>query len=169
MWRRIQTTTIIWMILLFIVGQLVVLDQMLKEIMVRWIGPDQPAHRHEVLGRAFAFEYVENRGAAFGLFPRSTAVLAVISVIAAAIGIYVMWNAVRSSRWTAFAIALIVGGALGNGIDRLFRGYVVDYIAVGNFWKFNLADSAVTIGVLLVFVTMVFHSDHQHALQEQTG
>jgi signal peptidase II len=134
---------------------LIVVDQLLKVLMVAWIGPDANRHRVEVGGSFLAFEYVENRGAAFGIFGSATEALAAVSIVIASAGIYMLWREHRENPPAAVAIALIVGGAVGNVIDRVFRGYVVDFVAVGVWPRFNLADSAVTIGVLVLLWAMI--------------
>lgn len=148
----------------------VLIDQLVKQWMVDWIGPGQRASRVEMLGSVFAFEYLENRGAAFGLFQQGTTVLAIISVVVITIGLVVMVKFMRDEFLLAASIALILGGAIGNAIDRFSRGFVVDFFAIGNFWKFNLADSAVTIGVLLTFLLLwrSEQADHsQDSIQDQ--
>lgn len=130
------------------------LDQFVKQWIVDWIGPSQPTSRVELIGSFLAFEYLENRGAAFGLFQQGTEILAILSVVITAVGIVAMVWFARDEFWIAASIALILGGAIGNAIDRFTRGYVVDYIAVGRFWKFNIADSAVTMGAVLVFILL---------------
>lgn len=148
---------------------LIVLDQLLKLIMVAWIGPDAARHRVEVLGSVFAFEYVENTGAAFGIMTSATGALAAVSLLIAGGGLLMLWREHREHPLAAAAIALVVGGAIGNVIDRIFRGYVVDFVAVGEFPRFNLADSAITVGVLLLFVAMVRDDRQERATAERTG
>lgn len=154
---------ILW--LLAIIAGVVLLDQWLKQVMVDWIGPQASSHRQEVLGSWAAFEYLENRGAAFGMFSQGTLVLAVVSVVIITVGLVAMIRFAMGEFWLAASIALIIGGAIGNAIDRFSRGYVVDFIAIGRFWKFNLADSAVTIGVLLTFL-LLWRSDSAAAGHE---
>lgn len=149
---------------------LVVLDQLLKLLFVAWIGPDADRHRIEIFGDAVAFEYVENTGAAFGIMTSATGALAGLSLLIAAGGAFMLWREHREHPMAATAIALVVGGALGNVIDRIFRGYVVDFMAVGTFPRFNLADSAITIGVLMLLVAM-FRDERQNrsTIQEERG
>lgn len=134
---------------------LIVADQILKALMVAWIGPDADQHRVDVIGTFLAFQYVENRGAAFGILGSATEALAAVSIVIAAVGIFMLWREHHQNRLGAFAISLVVGGAIGNVIDRIYRGYVVDFVAVGEWPRFNLADSAVTIGVILLLWAMV--------------
>ena len=80
-----------------------------------------------------------------------------------------LWFGPRmSTRWEAIGLALVAGGALGNLCDRLFRppgfwfGHVVDYISVGGFAVFNLADAAITVGVV-IFVVATFIAERKEA------
>ncbi len=143
---------ILWLLAL-VVG-IVLADQAVKRLMVDWIGPDAATHRVELLGSLVAFEYLENRGAAFGMFQQGTSVITIVSLVIVAAASIFMVRAARDNFALAVCIAVIVGGAVGNAIDRLVQGYVVDYIAVGSFWKFNLADAAVTVGAILTFIML---------------
>lgn len=154
-----------------IIASVILLDQMIKRVMVDWIGPSADQHRVELLGSWVAFEYLENRGAAFGLFSQGTTLLAIISVIIVLVAFGAMVHYARNEFWLALGIALIIGGAIGNAIDRFARAYVVDYIAIGRFWKFNLADSAVTVGVVIAFICLWIaenKSNHHDSIQEST-
>lgn len=143
---------ILWLLAVIVV--IVLLDQLIKRAIVDWIGPGAESQRWELLGNILAFEYLENRGAAFGLFQQGTAVLTVVSIVIIAVALVGLVRAAISSLWLALGISLIIGGAIGNLIDRIVRGFVVDYIAIGNFWKFNLADAAVSVGAVLTFILL---------------
>lgn len=140
---------------------IIVLDQLLKVLMVMWIGPDADRHQVDVFGDAAGFEYVENTGAAFGIMTSATTALAGLSLVIAAGGVYMLWREHQRDALATLATGMVVGGALGNVIDRIYRGYVVDFVAVGSFPRFNLADTAITIGVLLLLVAMVRDSRQQ--------
>ena len=131
----------------------VVLDQATKA----WImsGLDlREVGRVEVWPPFFNFSWVENRGVSFGLFGDGSArwMLSAFSiVVACALG----WWALRADRRLLItAIGLIMGGAIGNVIDRIRFGFVVDFLdfsGTGVFpWVFNVADSAITVGALLM-------------------
>jgi signal peptidase II len=133
----------------------VAVDQLTKAWVVRTLGPDQPNHRRDLLGSWFSLEYVQNRGTAFGLFGGGGPF--VLSLVA--FGFVILAIAVRRisrpSTWFLLAAGLVAGGAIGNAIDRVRIGHVTDFIAVSVWWRFNIADSAVTIGVLiLVWLSM---------------
>src|SRR6202034_1426201 len=94
-----------------------------------------------------------NSGAAFSLFPGSTGVIVVVAIVVVALLGWIAWM----SRTFALSVALglILGGALGNLSDRLFRGHhgaVIDFITLTHWPTFNVADSSITIGAVLVVV-----------------
>ncbi len=136
--------------LLAVAGLVILADQASKLAVVHWLGPDATNHRVEILGRALAFQYLENTGAAFGVLDRQGTFLTVLAgvVVAALLGYYLRSG--RTSVLLALSLGLVSGGALGNVIDRVRLGYVVDFVAVGIWPKFNVADSAVTVGVVLL-------------------
>jgi signal peptidase II len=115
------------------------------------------------------FTHVRNTGAAFGFlnlvdFPFKTVALAVIAT-AALIGVAFYALSLSHQQLLArFGLALIVGGAAGNLIDRVAQGSVVDFVDVywrtWHFWAFNVADSAITIGVALMILDMLRVGTH---------
>jgi signal peptidase II len=132
-----------------------VADQLSKLWAVRQLA-DAPA---SIVGNDVSFELTRNTGSAFSLFQAFTPLLALI-----AIGVAVLLvREVRRSRDTLMilGLSLVLGGALGNLADRLFRspgflkGAVVDFVHVGRFPTFNVADSAITIGAALIVIWAV--------------
>ncbi|MEE1942254.1 signal peptidase II [Streptomyces sp. TRM 70361] len=131
------------------------LDLITKIIVVERLEGHDPI---EVIGTWLRFQAVRNPGAAFGI---GEALTVVFTVIAAAVIVVIVRISRRlySAPW-ALALGLLLGGALGNLTDRLFRspgvfqGHVVDFIAPAHFAVFNLADSAIVCGgVLIVFLS----------------
>lgn len=123
-------------------------DQLTKAVVVDAIGPGSGLSRVELGSRWIALEYAENRGAAFGLFSNLTPVLTLVSV-AILIGVLVQFFRTGLPTLVGMAsVGAIVGGALGNLVDRVRLGYVVDFVAIGPWPNFNVADSAITLGVL---------------------
>ncbi|CAN7243987.1 signal peptidase II [Brevundimonas sp. LjRoot202] len=102
------------------------------------------------------FTWVENRGVSFGLFGDGSArwMLSVFSVVVA--GVLGWWALKADRRLLVTSIGLIMGGAIGNVIDRIRFGFVVDFLdfsGTGVFpWVFNVADSAITVGVILLIL-----------------
>jgi signal peptidase II len=100
-----------------------------------------------VVGRLVGITNVHNSGAAFGLAPAGAAFFLVASaVVAVGLVVYVARN--TNSLWTDAVLGLIMGGTLGNGYDRVMFGTVTDFINFHFFPVFNVADSAISIGVV---------------------
>ena len=138
-------------------------DQGVKQLMLNWLEPGVP---QPVIGDWFRFYLLFNSGAAFSMGENLTWVFTAIQL---AFVLGALWFGPRmSSKWEALGVAMIAGGALGNLIDRLFRdpgfwfGHVVDYISVGNFAVFNLADASITVGVV-IFALALFLKEESNA------
>ena len=138
-------------------------DQASKAWVTSAIGPDQPDHRRDLLGSWLSLEYVQNRGAAFGLFGGGGPIVVVLAAVGFAVFIYAMRRISRPSRWFLLGAGLVAGGAIGNVIDRARLGYVTDFIAVSVWWRFNIADSAVTVGVMIfIWLSMQSRIDREN-------
>ncbi|MDU2587426.1 MAG: signal peptidase II [Corynebacterium sp.] len=132
-------------------------DQAVKQIMLSTLTEGEPL---PVIGDWFRFTLLFNPGAAFSMGGEgSTWLFTTIQLV------FVLGVAIAAPRIThsgqAVGLALIAGGALGNFADRIFRapgfwfGHVVDYISVGSFAVFNIADAAITCGVVIFIIAMV--------------
>ena len=112
-----------------------------------------------LIKNVLSFKYSENTGAAFSMFSNSTLFLIIISILMI-IAIILFKTLVKHKKHVLFTIAypLILGGALGNLFDRIFLGFVRDFVSLDiiNFAIFNLADSALCIGFVLLAIYMVF-------------
>jgi len=105
-----------------------------------------------VIKSIFHITYVENTGIAFGLFPQGHTLFIIISLIIILVIIFFERKKVIKSLKERFCLGLILGGALGNLIDRLRFGFVIDFLDFRIWPVFNLADSGVCIGgILMVF------------------
>ena len=110
-----------------------------------------------VIQDVFHFTYVTNDGMAFGLsFPGGKHVLLVMTILLTGFIVGFLWKEKDGHPLVKYGLALILSGAIGNLIDRLFYGKVVDFldVMVGNFhwYIFNVADSAVTVGMVLFII-----------------
>lgn len=114
------------------------------------------------------FKYIENRGAAWGMFEGKTFFFFIITLIAlAAFGYLFTKSNFKRKKVYSIAVALLIAGTLGNAIDRLFLGYVIDFIHIpfltyilnvvglSNFW-FNIADLCLTLGIVLFAIDIIF-------------
>ena len=136
----------------------IVLDQLSKAWILDGLSLRE-AGRVFVMHPVFNLSYVENTGVSFGLFGGGSArwFLSLFSVVVAA-GL-AWWATQADRRILISAIGLVIGGAIGNAIDRIRFGYVVDFLdfsGTGVFpWVFNVADSAITVGVILLILDSV--------------
>ena len=103
------------------------------------------------------FTYVKNTGMAFGMLKDHRWVFMVFSTIAIVALIVYLFRFRPESRWMQISMAMIIGGGIGNMIDRVFLGYVVDFIDVTliNFAVFNVADSFVCVGAGIMILCLV--------------
>lgn len=143
------------------------LDQWTKGIITRTMDVHQS---RSVIANFFDLTYVRNSGAAFGLFASVDSSLKAILLNSVAVVVFLIVSlyAIRSSHRSIrlqVGLALILGGAVGNLLDRVRFGYVVDFVDIaisGHHWPaFNVADSAICIGVGLLFLDMLRNEEAQ--------
>jgi len=155
---------------LLVSAAVIVLDQITKQI----VEAKLPLHSsREIVPGLASLTHVRNRGAAFGFLsnaelPYQSVLFSALSFLAlAAIAIYA-FRLPAAQRWTQMALALIMGGAVGNLIDRIAHGHVIDFVDV--YWKthhwpaFNVADSCISIGVVMLILELLWpHPSPSHA------
>lgn len=133
------------------------LDQVTKAWVATNLPLMEPVDLVSWMAPVLSFTFVQNTGIAFGLFPGLGRLFLIFSVVVALGAVVLRMKVVGPKWWGHLALGLVVGGALGNVIDRLVRGYVVDFLDV-NFWPFrtwpvfNFADASVVIGVGLLLL-----------------
>jgi signal peptidase II len=151
---------------LFVSVAVIVLDQWSK-----WIVEVHLPHHHPLIPGFLDLTYVRNAGVAFGLFASEgmagrSWLLTLLGLAAlTAVGVY-FWYAPARDRLLLVALALVVGGAIGNLIDRVSSGAVTDFVDVyvgPHHWpSFNVADSAISIGIVLMALdSFRSHQDHK--------
>lgn len=157
----------------WVTAAVVAVDQATKALVDRLLGLHES---RDLIEGVLRLTYVRNRGAAFGVLseaelPYQAWVFAAVSLLALfAIGVYA-WRLPAASRLPRLALAMIIGGALGNLMDRVRLGYVIDFIDV--YWRthhwpaFNAADSAITIGVSLLILDMLRSTRQEPNAQER--
>lgn len=144
----------------------IVLDQLTKLALVRVVPVYDSVN---IIPHVLDFTYVRNTGLAYGFLNESN--LPFKGVITSALafialgGIALYARQLRAhERWARLGLTLILGGAFGNLIDRLRLGYVVDFVDVywrnWHFWAFNVADAAISIGAVLVFLDLFLGNRH---------
>jgi len=110
-----------------------------------------------VLGSFFRLTYIHNPGAVFGLRLGSVYVHLALAAVALVFVCVLLWRLPADAKWPAVGLALVLGGAVGNMIDRVLFGVVIDFLDFGfgdtRWWIFNLADSWVSVGTVLLLFT----------------
>ncbi len=142
----------LWAAFALLVASIVVADQVTKSWIIDALAPTGVIR---LLGDNLRLVYTENNGALFGLFRGQAAPFALLSL--AVMGLIVAYHA-RSGRSpiVTLALGLLLGGAIGNAIDRLRLGYVVDFVDGGigtlRWYTFNVADACISVAIVLLFL-----------------
>ena len=144
------------MIYIFLFLILLIIDQYTKYIIDSVMNITQSI---PIVENFFNLTYVQNRGIAFGLFQGKIDVVTIFAIVAV---IFIMFYFIKNLKKISFieriAYTMIVSGAIGNLIDRIFRGYVIDMLDFRGIWHFifNFADVWINIGVILIIVEHIF-------------
>ena len=135
-----------------IVGAVFIFDQISKEFIRLWmpLGDSWPSTGF------LRIVHGTNTGSALGLFAGFTNLLILASILGIAAVLYYFYRQGNNAIALRISLGLIVGGALGNLFDRVVFGKVVDFISVGWWPSFNIADSAISVGMFLLIFTMIF-------------
>jgi len=136
------------------------LDQFTKKIIVELVSPGETI---QVLGNFLMITNVGNTGISFGMFQGYTHILIPLVFIIIIMVFIVSVKFVKQTPWLAFAFGAIIGGALGNQIDRLFKGAVVDFIYVNGFAVFNVSDSFVVVGAFILGIHTIFAAENKES------
>jgi len=141
-----------YFILALVSGTIIALDQWTKWLIRQNLAVGEAWMPLEWLAPYARIVHWYNRGVAFGLFQGGGEWFAILAIIIA-VGIIYYYPRVPAEDWTLrAAMGLQLGGAVGNLIDRLTIGHVTDFISVGSFPVFNIADSSITIGVVVLIL-----------------
>ena len=119
-----------------------------------------PVGSVDVIPGLFSLTYSENRGVAFGLFQNGTLFFAITTAIVIIICAILLFKNYKKSKLFSVALSLIIGGGLGNLFERIFHGFVVDYLSLSFFPPIcNFADYCITAGTVCLVVYLLFFSD----------
>ena len=147
----------------------VVVDQVSKQLVWRSF---VPGYQTDLIPDILRLTLVKNQGAAFGLFEGGRVFFIVASLIAVFFITYLGFRLPRNERFKRLLLGFILGGAIGNLIDRVYDGAVIDFIEMGvagHWWPvYNVADIAVTVGAVLLLVQLLF-ARHEPAEPERNA
>ena len=144
---------------LFLVAGVAVLVFAADRVTKAWVSDNIPlGTARPVVGDYVRIVHAQNTGAAFGLLPERTTLLSVLSVVAVLAIVYYYRQIASNSALVSATLGMQLGGAFGNLLDRITQGYVVDFVDVGlgdvRFWAFNVADSSIVVGIILVTLAL---------------
>lgn len=149
---------------------LVIIDQLIKIIIFNTIG--QTGESITILPNILQLTYVENIGAAFGVLMTRIFLIGLNLLIIFAVIKLMLSNKYELDNKTKLGLSLIAAGGIGNVIDRIFRGYVIDYIDVNeifNYPVFNFADICIVVGVILIMLIIIINTiKSQESMNEKT-
>lgn len=149
-----------WIAFLAIATVVAAADQVTKAYVVANHPLGQPV---QVFGDLARIWYIQNAGALFGLFQQSALIFGLASLVVIGVIVWLHARTSASGGWlVTLGLGLLLGGAIGNVIDRLRYGYVVDFVDLGigrwRFFTFNIADASIDIGILIVIVVALLPS-----------
>lgn len=146
---------------------LVGIDQILKVLAMEYL---KPIGSYPIIPDVFHLTYVENRGAAFGMMAGQKWLLVWVTAIVILAAVAVVMAGKIKNTTVLLAVATIMGGGVGNLIDRVYRGFVVDYVhlKIIDFAVFNFADICVTVGTAILLIYLLFY-ELKHKNKEAAG
>jgi len=137
---------------------IILLDQVSKFLVLSTLGFERSKN---IIPNLLNFTLVRNKGAAFSLFSNSTNILTITSILASLLLITIILKSPPRSFWNLTGLAYLLGGTVGNGIDRFFKGYVLDFFELVpiNFPIFNVADVSINIAIICFIIDIIKTKD----------
>ena len=147
-----------WPVFLGLAALLVIADQLTKAWLVSFLAPGKSIN---VVGDALRLVHSQNNGGLFGLLSGQAFIFGLVSLVV--VGLIVLYHArAAPSQYVSITLGLLLGGAVGNLIDRLRLGYVVDFVDAGigalRWYTFNVADAGISFAILLLLAASVWPS-----------
>ncbi len=143
-------------IIFFIIASLVVFSDQLAKFIVRHklpVGKEIP-----IIGHVVSLTHIRNSGAAFGILQNGRILFIIVGIVSLFVILYFL-HFFTSSVFLIVGGGLLFGGIIGNLLDRIFLGYVTDFIYFAHWPVFNIADSCVDIGLFLIAVYLLFYNN----------
>lgn len=144
-----------WPLFVALAATIVAVDQVTKAVVTGTLDPGESV---SLIGETVRIVFGQNSGALFGLFKDNALMFGIVSL--AVVGLIVAYHArAAGTLYLSVTLGLLLGGAIGNMVDRLRLGFVVDFVDVGigtlRFYTFNVADSAISLSILLLLIAAI--------------
>jgi signal peptidase II len=153
------------LVLASIAALVIVVDQLVKAAVMRYLPPETPWNPISWLRPIVTLNYITNTGAAFGLFPQFGNILVFVA-LGVVLALVVFFRRLPSAHWLLpVCLGMQLGGALGNLVDRLRFGHVIDFVDFHWWPVFNVADSCIVVGVLILAVLLLRDAPQEQAQQ----
>ncbi len=149
-----------------VIAAVVVIIDQLSKVWVQQTWPQPYTGEIPIIEDWLELTHIHNTGVAFGLFSGMPQLFTFTSLVIVGVAIHFYLKHVPEDHgWLSLSLGLIIGGALGNVVDRIRLGYVVDFIKTfdGRFPVFNIADSCIVVGVFVMAVFLAQSEDHSHS------
>jgi signal peptidase II len=145
-----------WPVFLGLAALIIALDQLTKAWLTSFLAPGQSV---SVIGDLVRLVHSENNGGLFGLFRGQAIIFGLVSIVVIGLIVLYHWKA-GGGRYLSITLGLLLGGAVGNLIDRIRLGYVVDFVDGGfgdvRWYTFNVADAAISFSLLLLLAASIW-------------
>ena len=145
-----------WPIFLSLAAVVIVLDQLTKAWLTSFLAPGQSV---DVIGDLVRLVHSQNNGGLFGLFRGQAVIFGLVSIVVIGLIVLYHWRA-GGGLYLSITLGLLLGGAVGNLIDRLRLGYVVDFVDGGvgdvRWYTFNVADAAISLSLVLLLAASIW-------------
>ena len=137
---------------------IILIDQVTKFLVLFSLGFEKSIN---IIPSLLSLTLVKNKGAAFSLFSNATTFLTITSIFASLVLITLIYKSPPRSYWNSIGVAYLLGGTIGNGLDRLFKGFVLDFLEIVpiNFPIFNIADIAINIAIICFILDLISTKD----------
>ena len=154
--RSVDGTRPAWAFFVALAAAIIALDQLTKSWLASFLAPGQSV---QVLGDVVRLVHSQNNGGLFGLFRGQAIVFGLISMVVIGLIVLYHWKA-DGGRYLSITLGLLLGGAVGNLLDRIRLGYVVDFVDAGfgdlRWYTFNVADAAISFSLLLLLAASIW-------------
>ncbi|HZJ77903.1 MAG TPA: signal peptidase II [Clostridia bacterium] len=150
---------------LLVIALLAAVDQIIKYVVLLRL---KPVGTSMVIDNVFQLRYIENTGAAFSILENATTILSVVTAVVILLGLWAVVTKKIKSKFLYFCIVIVLAGGIGNFIDRVYRGFVIDYFEVlfVRFAVFNFADCLITVGAFMMIGYIVYEAVQEYKMKK---